>query len=394
LNDPFVIDEFDMDGFDLFPSIQRPQLEVEHAGFMDLVKMTYDDISIQNRYLDQYVPFSIYSYYCTQLLHARLNELEKQFRRPYDVNFDVLMREQSFTVPKIISRYLDSLGEMTSPDGQIYQLAAPRSFPNANGDYGQYDALTSVAYQQCPAPSLTLAQVQADLAQPHVPAWSPQGVLAPVLVPGYAAVPNENLLGYFTSTGTSPRSRPIYARLGFTASSTPPDIVGNYKTSISVMDHVSSYLLQQQRGIRLETVEPGERLGSLTQSVFLEPENVDALPRSAKYSRQSLRASVTFKLHSQVIAAAFIAAHRLKQVPRSNGTLPYLGYSWHATGNPAVEVPPPAEYLPVINTVHSGAQSSRLNSSIFDVTFKNRQQIISAALVQFRETTTGSTTNP
>jgi len=381
-----------MDGFDLFPVTQRPQLEVEHAGFFDLVRLTYDDMSIQNRYLDQYVPFSVYSYYCSQLLHARINELEKQFRRPYDVNFDVLMHQQNFTTPKVISRYLAALGELTAPDGQVYQLAAPRSIPNAQGNYGQFDALSSVAYQQCPAPALTLAQIQADLAVPHVPAWTPQGVLAPVLVPGQTALPNENLLGYFTSIGPTPRSRPIYARLGFTPTAVPPDLVGNYRTSVSVMDHVSNYLSCQQKGIKIESIEPGTRLGSLVQALFLQPEDVDALPRGAKYSLQSHRAVSAFKLHSNVIAASFISANRVQQLPRQNGTLPYLGYSWHDDTNPAVEVPPPAQYAPMINTVFNGSQSTRLNQQIFDVTFKNRRQIISTALEQFRDSNNGSDT--
>ena len=80
-DDPFLVDEFEVDGMSLQPNNLRPEFAVTHAGFMDLVELSYECLCQTDRYFVQHVPFSIYAYYCGQLLHARLNELDKLHHR-------------------------------------------------------------------------------------------------------------------------------------------------------------------------------------------------------------------------------------------------------------------------------------------------------------------------
>ena len=147
-DDPFLPDEFEIDGMSLQPTNLRPEFAVTHSGFMDLVVLSYEQLCHTDRYFIQTTPFSIYAYYCGQLLLARLNELDKLHHRSYDIAFDQLVLSFEFECPEVITRYLQSLGETKSPGGELFRLA-PRTTPlNATGDFGRYTPATSVQYHQ------------------------------------------------------------------------------------------------------------------------------------------------------------------------------------------------------------------------------------------------------
>ena len=61
-DDPFLVDEFEVDGMSLQPNNLRPEFAVTHSGFMDLVELSYEHLCQTDRYFIQNVSFSIYSY--------------------------------------------------------------------------------------------------------------------------------------------------------------------------------------------------------------------------------------------------------------------------------------------------------------------------------------------
>ena len=90
-DDPFLVDEFEVEGMSLQPNNLRPEFAVTHAGYMDLVTVSHELLCHTERHFAARVPFSIYAYYCGQLLHARLNELDKLHHRTYSADFDQLV---------------------------------------------------------------------------------------------------------------------------------------------------------------------------------------------------------------------------------------------------------------------------------------------------------------
>jgi hypothetical protein len=63
LKDVFCIDEFETIGLSLRPTNVMPEFQVEHAGYMNLVEVTYDEFCYTDRHFRQNAPRSVYNYY-------------------------------------------------------------------------------------------------------------------------------------------------------------------------------------------------------------------------------------------------------------------------------------------------------------------------------------------
>jgi len=394
-NDPFVMDEFTIPGFGMKPTEMRPTFTPDFAGFMDLIDQTYQDTASQERSFRQSVPFSIYQYYNVQLLHFRLNELEKLSQRPYDVEHDFRYSINAFTVHESIAKYLQGIGEFKSPDGERFRLASTTMTNiNAQGHFGRFDPATSEYYHSIPAPALTIGLIQADVTQPHVPDWDVIPAIRPTATRDSIALPTENLLGWRPSVAPAPKDRPIYGNLGFTPITTPNDTVSNFLFSPKTMDYVTSALVECTK-IRTTILKTGNLVGSITQQPYLEAPDPNDCPFRGKYTMIPLQSNARHQFTGTAISSSFVSAYRIKRSMRTDGTAPYLGYVWVSNKDTTPEdeyIPPdqrqlghPAGYNARLNTRFNSGNSARLNVDYFQTASMPRNQVLMDVLKAFNK---------
>ena len=119
-DDPFLVDEFEVDGMSLQPNNLRPKFAVTHAGFMDLVELSYEYLCQTDRYFVQHVPFSIYAYYCGQLLQQVNDQLcdnyldEEIATKEWETQ--EMYGEKKMEAERIVRKYLTSLESVSKPN--------------------------------------------------------------------------------------------------------------------------------------------------------------------------------------------------------------------------------------------------------------------------------------
>jgi hypothetical protein len=377
VNDPVICDEFCIDGYDLLPVTPRPRFAVQHQGYADIVRVAYEQLLATNRYLTQHLPASVFSYYCWILLHARLNELNKLQRFTYDSDFDQLVFNGSgYQVPDVISKYLRGLGEVISPANEKFQLAPLLGALNNEGHYGQFTSDTSVFYQQVAAPAICIRNMRADVAHNHAPVWD-LGDIAPNADANNTVRANENLLGFQVSTPPAPRDRATYARLGISSVDGPHDVMTRFQFSPSVMQHVNSYF-QANASVKMSEFSPGLVSGSLCQIMAVDVPCPDLHIHGQRYISQMVEVVSSFRLPSSTTSSGLITAYRVMEHSTSDDFLPHLGFTFHNSADPTVEVPPHPTYRDQINAVYNSENNDRLNA----IWFRTRVQERYTAVVQ------------
>jgi hypothetical protein len=328
---------------------------------------------IDNKYMSDQVPFSIYSYYCWQLLLARLNELNKLQRKPFDREFyDLVFAGSGFTVHELIHRYLSSLGEFVNQDNELMQLAPITGAIDDQGEFGIYSEVSAQAYEQVAAPNILIHAMRADLVVPHVPDWPVPNTIQPATPAGQdPPEPNPNLLGWTRSIQANRRSQPTYARLGITAAAGPPDVETQWKFSPGLMQYVSTYITEQCK-CKLNTFTTGSVTGSPVQAGYLnagDPEN-DGL--NQRYVGRNAFLRSNSKLSSRISAVSFALGFRLREEVRANGAMPFLGFTFDPTGVVNIGQPPPP-YVVRPNWIFNSVNNDRINALHYRTNIRHRK---------------------
>lgn len=380
----FESDEFLDEGFDMVPEAPRPEFAVQHQGFPDLIAAAYAQESVTNRFTTSNLPRSVYTYYCWQLLYARLTELRKFQLQDYDRDhYDIAFEGTGYSCPELIHRYLSGLGETIDQDNEVLRLAKPLADPNSMFSYAQYDEETSAHYEQLACPRILLDSMRADLAEPHAPTWTIDAPLRPADRPGMTVHETPNLLGYQDSVPPSPRDRPVYARLGILPDGDPPDARTPYAFSPTIMEYVSTYLYHNSK-VRLKTFSKGIVAGSSAQLAFVSHASPDAhLPGSSTASDLCYLQS-TLKLPSRTSAFAFAMCYRIREQASANGNMPFLGFTWKDQQT-AVPAPPPAAYANRPNAVFNSDNNDRVNQQRFRSNARHRRIYLDSVSRGFSE---------
>jgi hypothetical protein len=333
---------------------------------MDLIKETFAHFEALDSRLRRSLPYGIYLLHCVTALHARLNEIERLNSRVYDRDFDIAFFSTKFVHHPAIVQYLAGLGNITTPEGEEFWLAAPTARPTVRGDFGRFTPATSTVYQAIPAPRLVYEFIQAQLAPAHrheVHWQIPEG-LRPEEVDGIEWLESENLLGWSPSFPISNHERTAYSNYRFAPGVTPNDRVSNYLFSPSMMSYTSLVL---KSNIKLVTSEhnPGLRTGSLAQLPYLQSTDpIDLVPRQS-YIHEEIDIHSRFSSPNSTASATAICAYRVERTALDDGVLPYLGFSAVSPDDDRTFVPAPPAYALQLNALFSSNQTPRLNMDYF-----------------------------
>lgn len=267
MNEPLALDEFFIEGSILHPVRVSPLVSISHAGYQDLINVSYIKLRSTNRHLCNNVPESVYSYYMWQLLHARLNEVALLQGTPSDIVLGQIFSNRDFQVPKIINRYLQSIGKFTTPSGTKFGIAPLHIPVQEDGSYGIFTPETSVAYQQAAAPCVTTQRMQQDADQETNGNWDLDATVNPAPVNNRVLTPTANLLGYQRTRVFRGPEANAFTSFDITPDTMPADTTTKYQTSNHILVTVSSYLKANDKLDIMETFEPGSVTGSASQGL-------------------------------------------------------------------------------------------------------------------------------
>lgn len=385
-NDPLDMAEFMVHGgLPMSATRLHPLHAVTTEGYSAIVRETFAELEAQNPQIRRSLPFGMYSYYCQQLLHARMNELNKLNQRPYDEPYDTAVYQSTYQVHPLIRAYLAGLGSFTSPEGEHFRIAPLHTEVNALGHYGQFNPITSEAYQSLSAPAILVAYIDAVLqpAPQQVINWQLPPALTPAPVNGHTWIPNQNILGYERNLPTSIHEKTAYSAFGFALATVPQDMTTKYQLSPSAMAQVSSVI---QRIKSFKMTEHG-RLpidGSLTQISFTQVTDATAINFNAQYTSTECDNHSRFNLSPSISAASITTCYRVSKII-VNDFINYLGYTLVDNNalNVRLPIPPALGYAAQVNNNHNRFQSARLNHDWFHSISINRITFLNDCVKQY-----------
>lgn len=379
MNDPMVSESFTVQGFKSKATEIRPTFLDDFSGYVDLIDQTYRECARDNSFRSS-VPYSLYQYYHIQLLHFRLNELEKLSQRAHDIQHDIRFALGHYEVHEVISMYLRGIGEFTSPDGEHYRLAPRQRELNDNGHFGHFNQATLPDYHAVPTPRVALDLVRADLAVPHVAAWIPRPQVGPD-APGNFVV-TSRLLGYRISVPPAPRDRPVYLNLGLGPDFDPPDTINRWLFSPRLCDHVNLHI-RELKNVKHVELKPGVLLGSILQLPFHSADTPIDNGNQQTATQNDLIQASRYAFDEKFASSAFVACYRFRRVEDADNANTQL--AWILVNAALQEQPPPPAWLPAMNFRFNVGNQDRINVNYFEVSGTPRNMVLMDVMKAFNQ---------
>ncbi|KAI0560772.1 hypothetical protein FGB62_100g331 [Gracilaria domingensis] len=386
-DEPLILDYFGRTVIASAPLHLRPEVHLSHAGFIDIIESAYSMMGAQNRFLHRNVSLEMFTYYCSQLLLARLNEVDEMCQRPFDSDHKNRVRSVGYEIPDFMSLYLKSIGNFSLPTGQRYQPAGFGEL-NAGGHFGEFGIGNYSSYNSIPTPYVLVRAIQQGLADKFRPDWDVPAIMPSQLALGAlgldlaegdpVARPTENLLGWRLLSRPHIDTRNQLTAMGFTDVLIPYDFTAKWKFSPSLMACVSNYFKANPSGFKwtLWTL-PDQRFGSTACTGFLEVADPDSIPSRRRYSRSEMIFRSPTAQVSQIIILSYVGCFRVKENVRTDGSSPYSSFVFGAVVDDVFqEVALPLFLQEIQNDRFSGLRASILNQEEYRGPSLDRFQIL------------------
>ncbi|UXD80020.1 hypothetical protein [Myrmica rubra virus 5] len=327
----------------MVPYNARNDFAVSAEGFVPLVECQYDAIQALDRNFTRYISKSMYLWYSSQHLYARLIAIKAtQGEATYkEEKFLDYVKSENYPIHLPIDEYLRSIGDITDSAGTKYRLGFP-VWPNEQGHFGRVGPVTHYKYETFPAPVVLSQSIREDflytIDQERNYNWN----LSYELIPEEekAGFPTKNLLGWSRSTTLTTEQRETLQGAGVDQANFGATNV-QFQLNKPLFERVADFVRMTECVMKLSITTGSSPNGSVAQIQWQErnTEEEEKFSRATHYLESEVRQCGPSQEDRRITVGALIIAKK-EQIGRvrSYSCYDFSGYglvpdTWHNTRN-------------------------------------------------------------
>jgi hypothetical protein len=349
-NDPLWMECFVIDGDrGLTEDAGEQKFTVTTDSFVSLTKRTYDNVCAADKEFNRHVSLSMYHYYNTIHLWARLAAIREHtgLATEDEHNLRRYVSSNQYPLHEPVNAYLRGIGDFEDPSGtehkyRLLRLPGREEYEGIAGYFGQVSDETHHLYESLPSPGVAAQRVVADLNYTlgqGAKIWDMPDDLRPEeeideevedeeeeeideAIPeverhegvpeAVRPLPTANLLGWSPAVRLTNEQRQVLENCGVQEEGFADHLVRfalNNGLFESVADRIRTSADRYKCGASLHE----HQSGSLTQCLFVEKEDRQvAFSRTKMYCEGSIRAAGAYQLDARMSVAARVMAYRMK----------------------------------------------------------------------------------